>query len=291
MSTYLDKTAGLTPAAVRIICHAATEPPHSGQYNTPQTHGTFLCRRCGIALFRAGSQFASGCGWPSFDVDIPNRVKNVLDPDGIRTEIRCARCEAHLGHVFEGERFTAANRRYCVNAASLDFVSSEAVDDTEEAILAGGCFWGVEYFLKRLPGVVKVESGYCGGEQIEPTYHEVCSGHTGHLEAVRVLFDNNKINYHDILKRFFEIHDPTQANGQGPDIGSQYQSAVFFYDDEQQRQAFTLINRLQERGYHVVTQVRPVKPFWTAEEYHQQYYDKHQRLPYCHKPVKRFDDA
>ncbi|HEE0245287.1 bifunctional methionine sulfoxide reductase B/A protein [Legionella pneumophila] len=288
MSDYLDKTASLTPATKRIVCDKATEYPHTGSYNQVATHGTYLCRRCGLALFRGVSQFSSGCGWPSFDDEIANAVARKPDADGQRTEILCARCDAHLGHVFTGEYMTYKNLRHCVNSASLDFVADNEVLDTEEAILAGGCFWGVEYYLKRIPGVLKVESGYTGGHVSEPSYEQVCSGTSGHYEAVRVVYDAAKTNYHDIVKRFFEIHDPTQANGQGPDLGHQYLSAVFYFNQEQRQEAELLIQLLKKRGYQVVTQLLQTQPFWPAEDYHQDYYFKHHKIPYCHKSVDRF---
>jgi peptide methionine sulfoxide reductase msrA/msrB len=288
MATFLDKTASLTPSAKRIICDKATEAPHSSHACDNIIEGSYLCRRCGLALFRAHNQFHAGCGWPSFDEDIADAVKQLPDPDGQRTEILCSRCNAHLGHVFTGEQFTAKNYRYCVNAASIDFVPDDLVIDTEEAILAGGCFWGVDYYLKQIPGVLNVEVGYCGGTMAYPTYHDVCSGHTGHYEAVRVVFDNSKTDYHTILKRFFEIHDPTQRSGQGPDLGQQYQSAVFYYNQEQAEQTNLLIQELRENGYDVATRVFAVHPFWPAENDHQDYYNKHNKLPYCHQPVLRF---
>ncbi|MDP3268251.1 MAG: bifunctional methionine sulfoxide reductase B/A protein [Legionella sp.] len=288
MSDYLDKTVSLTPAIKRIVCHKATEYPNSGAYNTVKTQGTYLCRRCGLALFRGSSQFSSGCGWPSFDDDIPNAVKQEADADGMRTEILCARCDAHLGHVFTGESFTHKNLRHCVNSASLDFVVNDHVLDTEEAIVAGGCFWGVEHFLRQIPGVLKVESGYTGGHTLEPTYNQVCNGGTGHFEAVRVIYDRAKAEYSEVLKRFFEIHDPTQKSGQGPDLGQQYQSAVFYFNAEQLDEAERLMQELRQRGYPVVTQLLEAQPFWPAEEYHQDYYQKHNKTPYCHAPMNRF---
>ena len=180
MSAFLDKTASLTPVALHIIAHKATESPNTGHYNDVMTKGTYLCKRCGLALFRAHSQFSAGCGWPSFDADIVGAVAEVPDADGRRMEILCARCEGHLGHVFLGEHFTANNRRYCVNSASIDFVPTNVVMDTEEAIVAGGCFWGVEHFLKLMPGVLRVEVGYTGGSVDNPSYTDVCGGHTGH---------------------------------------------------------------------------------------------------------------
>lgn len=290
MNEYLDKTASLTPATRRVVCDKATEYPNTGTYNKVMPHGTYLCRRCGLALFRATSQFHSGCGWPSFDDDIVQAVKQVPDADGRRMEILCGRCDAHLGHVFTGEGFTHKNLRHCVNSASLDFVANGQVLDTEEAIIAGGCFWGVEHFLGQIPGVLSVESGYTGGHTIDPSYEQVCSGNTGHYEAVRVIYDRNKTNYHHILKRFFEIHDPTQRTGQGPDLGQQYQSAVFYFNQEQKDEAESLIQELRQRGYQVATRLIEAQPWWPAEEYHQNYYMKHHKAPYCHRPTNRFGD-
>lgn len=287
---YLDKIASLTPLVKRIIVDKATEYPHTGKYNTIPSKGTYLCRRCGLALFRGKNQFNSSCGWPSFDEELTNSVKRIPDPDGQRTEILCARCAAHLGHVFQGEYFTAKNTRHCVNSASLDFVSDEHVLDTEEALVAGGCFWGVEHYLQQIPGILLVESGYTGGHTLEPTYEQICQGTTGHYETVRVLYDKNRTDYHEVLKHFFEIHDPTQQNGQGPDLGQQYQSAVFYYNDEQKLTAEKLIRQLINYGYSVVTRLLPVQAFWPAEEYHQGYYKKHNKTPYCHHRVSRFSE-
>lgn len=288
MTDYLDKIRSLTPASKRIICDKATEYPHTGVYQQVATHGTYLCRRCGLALFRGASQFHSGCGWPSFDDDIAHTVVRNPDRDGQRTEIVCRRCDAHLGHVFTGEYFTQKNIRHCVNSAALDFVADDTVVDTEEAILAGGCFWGVEYYLKQIPGVLKVESGYTGGHLAEPRYEQVCTGTTGHYEAVRVAFDGAKTSYDIVLKRFFEIHDPTQVDGQGPDLGQQYASAIFYFNPTQQQAAERIMGLLTTKGYRLATRLLPVQVFWPAEEYHQDYYAKHRKLPYCHKPVARF---
>ena len=288
MIKYQDKILSLTPKLREIICDKGTEYPHTGQYCDVMIEGTYLCRRCGLALFRASSQFASACGWPSFDGTITNAVRSIPDADGYRTEILCQRCDAHLGHVFEGEGYTQKNKRYCVNSASLDFVADRQVLDTRELIVAGGCFWGVDYHLRRIPGVLTVEVGYCGGALPNPSYSDICTGKTGHYEAVRVLFDVNRTNIHDVLKRFFEIHDPTQAEGQGPDIGHQYQSAVFYHTQEEHDEAVSLIQQLEKKGYHVVTKLLPADIFWPAETYHQDYYTKQGIGPYCHQPVERF---
>lgn len=289
MNDYLDKTESLTPLAKRVLCHKATEYPHSGEYNEVMVQGTYLCRRCGLALFRASSQFGSGCGWPSFDDEIDGVLQTVPDADGQRNEIVCARCAGHMGHVFVGEYLTHKNLRHCVNSAAIDFVADNEVLDTEEAIVAGGCFWGVEYYLKQIPGVLKVESGYTGGYIQSPTYDQVCSGESGHYEAVRVVYDKSKVDYKKIVQRFFEVHDPTQSNGQGPDIGHQYQSAIFYYNEQQQQLAQDLMQVLNRKGYSVATKLLPAQTFWTAEAYHQDYYSKNSKAPYCHKPSKRFE--
>lgn len=289
MYTYLDKTASLTPPVRRVVCHKATEYPHTGAYNSLQTAGTYLCRRCGWALFRAKQQFHAGCGWPSFDSQIDQRIAQFPDADGERTEIVCGRCNAHLGHVFVGEFLTQNNLRHCVNSAALDYVLDNQVLDTGEAILGGGCFWGVEHFFRLFQGVVKVESGYCGGSLANPSYQDVCRGDSGHYEVVRVVFDLAHTDYSHVIKRFFEIHDPTQRDGQGPDRGQQYQSVIFFYDEAQMAIAEHRIEQLQAKGFDVATRLIAMQTFWPAEDYHQAYYLKHNKAPYCHKPVSRFD--
>jgi len=161
---------------------------------------------------------------------------------------------------------------------------------TEFAYFAGGCFWGVEHYLEQLEGVASVESGYMGGHVEAPTYEQVLSHTSGHVEAVRVRFDASRIGYEAIAKRFFEIHDPTQADGQGPDLGPQYLSVVFYADDAQKQATERLIGQLRDRGYDVVTRVLPAAQFWPAEDYHQDYYAKTGKTPYCHARIRRFGD-
>jgi peptide methionine sulfoxide reductase msrA/msrB len=252
--------------------------------------GTYLCRNCGVPLFKDTSKFLSGCGWPSFDEEIPGSVERMPDKDGRRTEIVCCNCKGHLGHVFHGEGLTKKNTRHCVNSASIDFVPFTDVKSTDEVILAAGCFWGVEHLLKKLPGVLLTEIGYSGGQTPNPTYKEVCSKNTGHLEVVRVIFETEKLNLEKLLKYFLEIHDPYQKDGQGPDIGEQYLSAIFYYNDEQKKEAEKLLGILSSKGKQVATTVQPAKPFYIGEEYHQNYYEKKGSQPYCHKHVKRFDN-
>lgn len=284
----LLKTKSLTPEILHVVSDKGTEPPFSGEYDDQDQAGTYLCRQCGLALFRAQSKFPSGCGWPSFDDEIPNAVAKIPDSDGRRTEITCSRCLAHLGHVFHGENMTPKNTRHCVNSLSLDFVADLVIPDTEEAIFAAGCFWGVEYYFKKCPGVVKTEVGYTGGQTNHPRYEAVCTGETGHIEAIRVLYNPNQISYEQLVKYFFEIHDPEQTDGQGPDIGNQYISAIFYYNDDQKQIAQKVIDKLTEKKVKVATQLRGISPFWKAENYHQDYYFKNNKSPYCHHYVKRF---
>lgn len=284
----LVKTHSLLPDVIKIIRDKATEYPFTGEYDGLETAGTYLCRQCGLALFRSQTKFHSGCGWPSFDEEIKGTVAQHLDADGRRSEIVCARCHGHLGHVFHGENMTAKNTRHCVNSVSLDFVPDLTVIDTEEAIFAAGCFWGVEYLFKKLPGVLKTQVGYCGGSKSNPTYKEICHGDTGHFEAIRVVYDLKKLSFTDVAKYFFEIHDPTQADGQGPDLGDQYLSAIFCYDDNQKKISQDLIQQLKAKNINAVTRLLPVSTFWPAEEYHQDYYTKEHKAPYCHRYQKRF---
>jgi peptide methionine sulfoxide reductase msrA/msrB len=280
----------LTPEEERVIIQKGTEPPFSGKYVDFFEDGTYKCKRCGAVLFNSGSKFKSDCGWPSFDDAIAGTVKKTPDADGRRTEITCARCGAHLGHVFTGEGFTAKNTRYCVNSVSLNFTSFEenAKVDTDTAIFAGGCFWGVEYYMQKAPGVISTKAGYIGGNINNPTYEQVCSHTTGFAEAVSVVFDPKKTTYENIAKLFFEIHDPTQIDRQGPDVGDQYRSAIFYLSIQQKETSEKLIKLLEKNGYKVATQLIPATKFWNAENYHQGYYGKNGKTPYCHAYVKRF---
>ena len=190
--------------------------------------------------------------------------------------------------MFEGERLTDKDVRHCVNSISMVFVPAERTVATSFAHFAGGCFWGVEHQFASKEGVVSAMSGYMGGTKENPTYQEVLGGRTGHLEAVQVEYDPEKVTYEALARFFFEIHDPTQDNGQGPDIGEQYFSAVFYGTDEEKATAERLIAVLEDKGYDIATVVRPAGEFWKAEEYHQDYYERKGQRPYCHAYTPRF---
>ena len=277
----------LTDEEKRVIIHKGTERPFTGKFYDFNEKGTYICKQCGAELYHSSFKFDSSCGWPSFDDEIKGAIKRVPDADGRRTEIVCSNCGAHLGHVFVGEGFTSKNTRHCVNSISMEFIPDKKIEK-ETAIFAGGCFWGVEYYMEKLPGVISVESGYIGGSKDNPTYEEVCTKTTGHAEAVRIVFDPSKTDFETLAKQFFEIHDPTQIDRQGPDVGSQYRSEIFYTTPEQKKITEKLINQLKGKGYKVVTQVTPASTFWPAETYHQNYYSNKGTLPYCHGYTKRF---
>ena len=276
----------LTPKEKHIIIEKGTEPPNSGKYNKYQERGVYTCRQCGTPLFRSINKFDSGCGWPAFEKEIPGTVKRTPDPDGRRTEITCTKCAGHLGHVFIGENYTPKNTRHCVNSISLNFIPDSKLG---RAIFASGCFWGTEYYMQQAPGVIQTTVGYIGGEKAEPTYEDVCTGKSGYAEAVEVLFDPKKTDFGALAKLFFETHDPGQLNRQGPDIGEQYRSEIFYIDDNQKKIAEKLIERLKDKGIKVVTKLTKIDHFYDAEDYHQDYYINKKTTPYCHFYNKKFN--
>jgi len=286
----------LTEEEKYVIEQKGTERSFTGIYVNHHDKGVYTCKRCNTPLFESDSKFDSGSGWPAFDNIIDGAVEEIPDTDGMRTEIICANCKAHLGHVFRGERFTPNNTRHCVNSISLNFIPQDSVNvqtlvqHLDTAIFASGCFWGTEYFFEKADGVISTQVGYIGGHKENPTYKDVCTGETGHAEAVRVVYDTTKTDYRTLCKLFFETHDPSQVDRQGPDVGNQYRSGIFYVNDEQKKVATELKQILEGKGLTVATEITKATTFWEGEDYHEHYYSKKGGTPYCHGYTKRFDD-
>ena len=286
--TKQNKYNKLTLEEKRIIIDKETELPFTGEYDILFEKGTYLCKQCNAPLYKAEDKFDSHCGWPSFDDEILGAVTRISDADGLRTEIVCAKCGGHLGHVFISENLTDKNTRHCVNSISLNFKPMVDENKTERAIFASGCFWGTEYYLSKVDGVISTTVGYTGGTKDYPTYKEVSTGTTGHAEATEVIYDPSKVSYKELAQLFFETHDPSQIDRQGSDIGTQYRSGIFYINDIQKEVAEKLITTLENKGLYVATEVTEASTFWDAEDYHQDYYDHKGTTPNCHIYSKRF---
>lgn len=278
----------LTKEESRVIIDKGTEYPYTGKFNDNKAQGIYQCKQCHQDLFLSSDKFDSGSGWPSFDDAIQGAVEEVLDADGRRSEIICSNCKGHLGHVFRGEGMTEKSTRHCVNSISLDFQASAIAVKTDTAYFASGCFWGTEYYLQQLEGVISTDVGYMGGTVRNPSYKEVCTGNTGHAEVVKVVYNVDSVSYEDLAKLFFETHDPTQIDRQGPDIGTQYRSEIFYGSEAQKKDAEKLVAQLNAMGYKVATKITQASDFWKGEEYHQDYYLGNGGRPYCHSYKKKF---
>ncbi len=308
--------AELTPEQFKVLRKKGTERPFTGDTKS-QGEGIYRCAGCGLELFDAITKFESGTGWPSFWKPIQGHVEEEIDGAfGMRrTEVLCARCEGHLGHVFpDGPNPTGL--RYCMNAVALQFdnapeaatpeavasqaatpenatpeavasqaaAATEATPQLQKATFGAGCFWGVEEAFRLVPGVRATSVGYIGGTTDNPTYKEVCRGNSGHAEAVQVEYDPTQVSYAQLLEIFWSNHNPTTLNRQGPDRGSQYRSAIFFHTPEQQREAELSRDALSKSGRFknpIVTEITPAPTYFRAEEYHQQYVKKSGRAS-CH---------
>ncbi|HEV2296535.1 MAG TPA: bifunctional methionine sulfoxide reductase B/A protein [Tepidisphaeraceae bacterium] len=302
----------LTPEQHRITRTAGTEAAFCGGLLNNKEAGIYLCIGCDLPLFRSDAKFESGTGWPSFFQPVASenvREKPDFSHGMVRTEINCARCDSHLGHLFDdGPRPTGL--RFCLNSESLKFVKNEdlkkygqTVPTTEvaEAVLAGGCFWCVEGVFEELAGVHDVISGYAGGDKATANYQAVSSGGTKHAEAVKIIYDPKQVSYEQLLKVHFATHDPTTKDRQGNDVGPQYRSAIFYADEQEKRLAEAFIEDITESGVFkrpIVTTVEPLTEFFPAEAYHQNYvcrnpsqsYVRSVALPKVEKVRKEFKD-
>ena len=302
----------LTPEQYAVTQQCGTEPPFRNEFWDNHEPGLYVDVVSGEPLFASTDKFDSGSGWPSFTRPVaPNVTEKEDSSHGMRRiEVRSRHGDSHLGHVFPDGPRDEGGLRYCINSASLRFIpaaelesagygeyrklfsdsetntSTIATPKTEVAVLAGGCFWGVEEILRAVPGVIKTEVGYTGGWLPNPTYHDTHDSKSGHAEAVRITFDPFVLSYETLLEEwFFRLHDPTTKNRQGNDVGTQYRSHIFATSPEQREIAEKVKARVDASGKWsrpITTEITDASTWYRAEEYHQDYLQKNPGGYTCH---------
>ncbi len=302
--------AKLTQMQYRVTQENDTEAPFQNEYWNNKKSGIYVDIVSGEPLFSSIDKFDSGTGWPSFTSPlVKDNIVTHVDQSKfmIRTEVRSKKADSHLGHVFE-DLPGPNGLRYCINSAALRFIPLKNLDKEgygeftkllkkenikafqpenkkeETATFAAGCFWGVESIFSRINGVSGTSVGYTGGDLENPDYEVVCTGQTGHAEAVQIKYDPDIISYEELLDYFWRLHNPTTLNRQGFDVGTQYRSAVFYHNEFQRETAKKSKANFDKSGVFkekAVTEIVPATTFYKAEEYHQDYYLKNNK-PLCH---------
>jgi len=291
-----------------VTQQCGTEPAFRNAYWNNHKPGIYVDVVSGEPLFSSLDKFDSGTGWPSFTR--PLKESDIVEKKDVgfgmvRTEVRSGVADSHLGHVFADGPTDKGGLRYCINSAALKFIPVGEMDQAgyaeylgpfikaglvkapahETAILAGGCFWGMEEIIRKIPGVIKTTVGYSGGTTANPTYEEVCTGGTGHAESIQVEFDSARLSYEELLNYFFRMHDPTTLNRQHNDVGTQYRSAIFYTSESQKQTAEKVKARWDKSGKFkrpITTEITAAGKFYPGEEYHQKYLVKHPGGYTCH---------